>query len=137
MPAIAQKVRDDKARFYWHLGDYRAIHQIDQDFARIHPQLDMAGYLKSAWPDFIEHQLEPFGVPVFLSLGNHETIEPKSRAEAIQMFAPWVDSSELKSQRLRDNPKARIPKFYYHWIRAGVDLLVSITPVRSNSMMPS
>jgi len=31
MPGIAEGVRADKAQFYWHLGDYRANYDFDQD----------------------------------------------------------------------------------------------------------
>ena len=124
LPAIAEKVQKDGASFYWHLGDFRAIHAIDQDFAQLHQGVDRPAYLKAAWPDFIEHQLIPFGdLPVYLALGNHETIAPKTRAAAIQQFADWLDTPELKAQRLRDDPQDRLVKFYYHWIQGGVDFI--------------
>ena len=31
MPAIAKGVHDDGAKFYYHLGDFRAIYDFDQD----------------------------------------------------------------------------------------------------------
>ena len=31
MPAIAAGVRSDNAKFYWHLGDFCAIYDFDQD----------------------------------------------------------------------------------------------------------
>lgn len=31
MPAIAQAVRAGHPQFYWHLGDFRAIYQVDED----------------------------------------------------------------------------------------------------------
>src|SRR5271165_3942070 len=33
MPAIAQSVRAHHASFYWHLGDFRAIYRLDEDYA--------------------------------------------------------------------------------------------------------
>ncbi len=67
MPAIAQSVRRDGAAFYWHLGDYRAIYTFDEDYLRIHPGTTIDDYLANAWPDFIDHQMKPFGdFPVFL-----------------------------------------------------------------------
>jgi hypothetical protein len=124
MPAIAQKVRESGAVFYWHLGDFRAISAIDQDFARLHPEFDMNGYLKSAWPDFIQRQIGAFAdLPVYLGLGNHETIPPKTRSEALQQFADRLDTPALRAQRLSDNPKDLLPKFYYHWITGGVDFI--------------
>src|SRR5580698_5901480 len=37
MPAIAAQVRADGAEFYWHLGDYRALSNFDEDYRRTHP----------------------------------------------------------------------------------------------------
>jgi hypothetical protein len=124
MPAIAEKVREDGVAFYWHLGDFRAIHGVDQDFAKTHPGVGVADYLKLAWPDFIQEQLNPFGdLPVYLGLGNHETISPKSRNEAILQFADWLDTAELRGQRLRDDAQDHQLKFYYHWLHGGVDFI--------------
>jgi Calcineurin-like phosphoesterase len=124
MPAIAQGVREDGAAFYWHLGDFRAIAAIDQDFKALHPNVATPAYETAAWPDFIDKQLSPFGdLPVYLGLGNHETISPKTRAEAIQQFADWLDTPELRSQRLRDDPGDHVLKFYYHWVRGAVDFI--------------
>jgi Calcineurin-like phosphoesterase len=124
MPAIAKRAHEDGASFYWHLGDFRAIYDFDQDFRQTHPKAGISDYETSAWPDFIEQQLAPFGdFPVYLSLGNHETISPKTRADAIQQFADWFDTPELKSQRLKDDPHAHLLRTYYHWIRAGVDFI--------------
>jgi len=78
MPAIAKKARKDDASFYWHLGDFRAIYDLDQDLKKPHSNSNISEYESSAWPDFIEQQLTPFGdLPVYLGLGNHETIPPK------------------------------------------------------------
>jgi hypothetical protein len=124
MPAIAHKVAADGAVFYWHLGDYRAIYDFDQDFRQAHPNTNIINYESAAWPDFIQQQLVPFeGLPVYLSLGNHETIPPKTRSEAIQQFADWFDAPELKAQRLRDDPNDHLLKAYYHWIKDGVDFV--------------
>jgi len=124
MPAIAKRAREDGASFYWHLGDFRAIYDFDQDFRQTHPKAHISDYETSAWPDFIEHQLAPFGdLPVYLALGNHETISPKTRADAIQQFADWFDTPELKTQRLKDDPHAHLLRTYYHWINAGVDFV--------------
>ncbi len=73
MPAIAQAVRREGAAFYWHLGDYRAIEMFDQDYRHTHPDATISDYFAAAWPDFIQHQVQPFGdLPVFLGIGNHE-----------------------------------------------------------------
>jgi hypothetical protein len=59
MPAIAQHVLADDVLFYWHLGDFRAIYKIDEDYAQTHQKTSsgtipsMNDYLASAWNDFI------------------------------------------------------------------------------------
>ena len=104
MPAIAQGVHRDGAAFYWHLGDYRAIYMIDEDYAHTHPGSTISDYLANAWPDFIAHQLAPFAdTPVFLGVGNHELIQPKSRAACTLQFADWLDQPVLQKQRLADD----------------------------------
>src|ERR1700691_6706674 len=76
MPAIAQGVRQSGAEFYWHLGDFRAIYTFDEDM--IPPAqlglpskpMTISQYEGAAWPDFLAHQILPFGdLPVFLSPG--------------------------------------------------------------------
>src|SRR6266704_3129576 len=72
MPAIASSVLASRAEFYWHLGDFRARSSFDEDMmppaklglpAR---PLNISGYETAAWPDFINHQLAPFGaLPVY------------------------------------------------------------------------
>jgi hypothetical protein len=124
MPSIAEKVRQHGVAFYWHLGDYRAIYDFDQDFKARNAKANILQYENNAWPDFIQRQLGPFGdLPVYLGLGNHETISPKTRSEAIPQFADWLDTPELKSQRLLDNPSDHLVKYYYHWIRGAVDFI--------------
>jgi hypothetical protein len=124
MPSIAQKVREDGAAFYWHLGDYRAIYDFDQDYRVRHPNASILQYETDAWPDFIQRQLSSFGgLPVYLGLGNHETLPPKTRTEAIAQFADWLDTAELRTQRLRDDPNDHLVKFYYHWTRGAVDFI--------------
>jgi len=124
MPAIAQGVRRDGAAFYWHLGDYRAIYMIDEDYAHAHPGSDISDYLANAWPDFIAHQLSPFAdTAVFLALGNHELISPKSREACTIQFADWLNQPVLQKQRLADDPSDHLIKTYYHWIDRGVDFI--------------
>lgn len=124
MPAIAAGVKRDKAAFYWHLGDYRAIFRFDEDYLKTHPQTNIIDYEADAWPDFIQHQLVPFGdVPVFLGRGNHETIPPKTQADYLAQFADWLDTPMLQKQRLADDPKDHQLKTYYHWIERGVDFI--------------
>jgi hypothetical protein len=126
MPAIAVGVLRDQSAFYWHLGDFRAIYTFDEDIVHqpehIAKPLVIADYESAAWPDFIDSQLVPFGsLPVFLTLGNHETTPPKTRADLQPQFADWFNSATIVRQRLLDDPHDHIMKFYYHWIERGVD----------------
>ena len=130
MPAIAASVAKSGAIFYWHLGDFRAIYTIDEDMAppaSLHLKthtLSKADYLASAWPDFIQHQLKPFGaLEVFLAAGNHETIPPKTPADYLKRFDPWLNSARLKAQRAADGDAVGA-RTYYHWVMNGsVDFL--------------
>lgn len=130
MPAIAASVAKSGAAFYWHLGDFRAIYTIDEDMvppASLQldaPTLSKAGYLAGAWPDFIQHQLKPFGaLEVFLAIGNHETIPPMTTVAYLKQFDPWLDSARIKAQRAADRDAAGA-RTYYHWVMKGaVDFL--------------
>ena len=126
MPAIAAGVHHDQAAFYWHLGDFRAIYDFDQDYKQLNPTAPplIIDYQNGAWDDFIQNQLTPFGdTPVFLGIGNHELIPPKTRPDFLIQFADWLDTPELKQQRLKDNPKDHRLHSYYRWQRAGVDFI--------------
>jgi len=124
MPAIADSVLKGDAQFYWHLGDYRAIYTFDEDYRRLNPQATITDYHNAAWPDFINHQLKPFGtLPVFLVAGNHELIPPKTHYQLIAQFADWYDSPVIQQQRLADNPDDHLVKTYYHWIHRGIDFI--------------
>jgi hypothetical protein len=125
MPAIAAGVHHDQAAFYWHLGDFRAIYDFDQDYKQITaaPPI-ISDYEKNAWDDFIENQLTPFAeTPVYLGIGNHELIPPKTRTDYLIQFADWLDTPELERQRLKDNPKDHRLHTYYHWEREGIDFI--------------
>ncbi|MGA7635282.1 MAG: metallophosphoesterase, partial [Terriglobales bacterium] len=125
MPAIAAGAHRDQAAFYWHLGDFRAIYDFDQDYKQLAatpPTIN--DYEKNAWDDFIQNQLMPFGdIPVYLAIGNHELYAPKSRGDYLLQFADWLDTPELRQQRLKDNPKDHRLHTYYHWQRGGVDFI--------------
>src|SRR5580692_5155270 len=74
MPVIARRTKLAGARFYWHLGDLRALFEVDEDYAGLHRNepaaLSMGSYLKAAWGDFEQHQVGPFGdFPFFLGIG--------------------------------------------------------------------
>ncbi len=124
MPAVARMTQEEHVSFYWHLGDYRAIYDFDQDFRQTHPKASIADYEADAWPNFLQEQILPFGnLPVYLGLGNHEVIPPKARGEATQQFADWFDAPAIQSQRLQDDPADHFLKTYYHWINKGVDFI--------------
>src|SRR5580693_2805770 len=50
MPVIARQAKAAGALFYWHLGDLRALFQVDEDYAGLHRKtpeaLTMDAYLK-------------------------------------------------------------------------------------------
>jgi hypothetical protein len=128
MPSIAAGARAAKAQFYWHLGDFRALYDFDQDIlvdANGAPRkLTITNYVDMAWPDFIANQLRPFGdIPVFLAPGNHEFYAGKTRADYIAQFADWINSSTIQQQRLKDNAADHQVQTYYHWIQGGVDFI--------------
>ncbi len=126
MPAIASSVLAGGSEFYWHLGDFRAIYDFDQDFLAQQGgrRVAIADYERAAWDDFIQNQLVPFGdLPVHLAIGNHETTPPRTRAEYLVQFADWLTAPAIREQRLRDDPNDHRLKAYYHWIQGGVDFV--------------
>jgi hypothetical protein len=128
MPGIAASALKHKPEFYWHLGDFRAIHNFDEDIQHspkhAGKSISIIEYLNSAWDDFIENQVEPFGsLPVFLGIGNHETVPPKTREEYISQFGDWLGAPAIKKQRLQDNPRDHRLRAYYHWVWNGVDFI--------------
>lgn len=124
MPAMAQAVKRDGASFYWHLGDYRAIYKVDEDYLQTHPGTSISDYFSNAWPDFIQHQIQPFGdLPVFLAPGNHEMVAPMNRPAYIAQFADWLDAPVIHKQRLADDASDHRLKTYYHWMDRGVDFI--------------
>jgi hypothetical protein len=128
MPAIAAGVKHDDAAFYWHLGDLRWIVGVDQDLNRVYKNQDKTisidDYRKLAWDDFIQSQLNAFAnMPFYLGIGNHELYPPKTRAEFVTVFTRWLDTEELRAQRLKDDPNDHLVKTYYHWIRDDVSFI--------------
>jgi hypothetical protein len=130
MPAIAAGVKQSGAQFYWHLGDFRAIYTMDEDMlppAKLNlaqKQMFITTYLAAAWPDFIAHQIIPFGdMPFFVGIGNHETIPPATRQDWLLQFADWLDTPVIRAQRLRDDAQDHKLRSYYHWIQSGVDFI--------------
>jgi Calcineurin-like phosphoesterase len=133
MPAIAQGAARDQAKFYWHLGDLRAIYDFDEDMLQDYKMkgqhLSISDYVKKAWADFRQNQTVPFGgIPFFLGIGNHETVKDlKDRDKFSKEFADFLDSKELKQQRETDAAEQKSPapppKTYYHWVMDGVDFI--------------
>ena len=136
MPAIAAHSGQFAPSFYWHLGDLRAIYKVDEDMAfaaAVNGEfLSCTLYLQRAWPDFIEHQIAPFGsVPFYVGIGNHEVIAPKDRFQFRRQFAPWLDQPTLHEQRAKDEPgqkkdavgEPEAPQTYFHWMQKNVDFV--------------
>jgi len=133
VPAIAQGAARDDAQFYWHLGDLRAIYDFDEDMLQMskmkNQHLSIAAYEKTAWDDFMQNQIGPFGeIPFFVGIGNHETVPGlKTREQFAAQFANMLNRPELRDQRARDalqssTPEAS-PKTYFHWVEDGIDFI--------------
>lgn len=128
MPGIAAEAMKHKPEFYWHLGDLRAIYNFDEDILH-QPQFrasapSISTYLSLAWTDFIESQIKPWGaVPVFVGIGNHELVSPKTREEFIAQFADWLNAPPIQQQREKDDHRDYRVKTYYHWVQRGVDFI--------------
>jgi hypothetical protein len=131
MPAIAGSVLKSGAAFYWHLGDFRAIYDFDEDMVPPPslqlkaPHLTIISYLTKAWPDFVEHQLRPFGkLEVFIGIGNHETIFPMTREDYLRQFAGYLNSPRLAAQRAQDHDTSTGPRSYFHWVmNSSIDFI--------------
>ncbi len=128
MPAIAADAAARRAAFYWHLGDLRKTYDFDEDMQhetehRARP-MSISEYQAGEWDDFIANQVAPFGsTPVFVGIGNHELIPPKTRDEFLAQFADWLGTPVLRDQRLRDDPRDHMLKTYFHWVDRGVDFI--------------
>lgn len=139
MPAIAASVLKSDAKFYWHLGDFRAIYDFDEDMAppaSLHlsyPHLNIISYLTKAWPDFKDHQLLPFAsLDVFLGIGNHETIYPQTRRLYLEQFESYLNSPRLREQRERDHDTGGF-RTYYHWVMSGSVDFISLDNASGNT----
>ncbi len=139
MPAIAAGVRNSGAAFYWHLGDFRAIYDFDEDInppasLRLNtPHVTIISYLNGAWPDFILRQLKPFGdLDVFLGIGNHETIYPKTRDAYLTQFGTYLDTPRVKAQREKDKDTGP-PRTYYHWVMNNSVDFISLDNASGNT----
>lgn len=124
MPAIAEAVRGSKAAFYWHLGDFRALSDFDQDMQHAAKKpMTILSYAAAAWPDFLRSQIAPFApTPVYLGIGNHELVQ-KTRGDYVAQFADWLTQPAIQTQRLSDDPNDHIVRPYYHWVQGGTDFV--------------
>ena len=108
MPAIAEAAKNNNAKFYWHLGDWRAIYAFDEDMVQANvlagTPLNILSYLNGAFKDAIDNQLKPFddrGVPVFVGIGNHETIWPMTRDRFLSAWPRlWTWRAPIRKVRL-------------------------------------
>jgi hypothetical protein len=126
MPAIANSVlHQPNVAFYWHLGDFRLMSDVDEDMRqRYGDKLSVADYWRDAWGDFIANQVVPFGsLPVYLGIGNHELAGNKSPADFLTQFAYWLDTPELRTQRLNEYSQDGTLKPFYHWKHGQVDFI--------------
>lgn len=125
MPEIAATAKANNASFYWHLGDLRYAADFDEDMVhapefKANP-MSVLTYTQLAWPDFIEHQIKPFGtMPFYVGIGNHEVVYPRTRPDFLMQFADWLATPTLRDQRLKDDPSDHMLKTYYRWIQDGV-----------------
>jgi hypothetical protein len=122
MPAIAKSLMQNHAAFYWHLGDFRAMYDVDEDIKRLYgDRLSLAEYRQIAWGDFIDNQVRAFGVSVRLGIGNHELIS-RTLPNYLSTFAYWLDTPELREQRLEEFPDGNL-RSYYNWHEHNVDFI--------------
>ena len=149
MPLIARSIEGLRpainVAFYWHLGDFRRMTDIDCDMLRTeHPDSDclnrhygdlgsaeMDDYLNAAWNDFIEHQVKPFGetcvkTPFFLGIGNHELDASRTRDDFRRTFQKWLVQEPVHAQRMADLDRklnSREGETYYHFVHKNVDFI--------------
>jgi hypothetical protein len=128
MPGIAAAVKQSGAAFYWHLGDFRKNSDFDEDIqhqpAHLAKPLSISAYQLTVWDDFLQNQIAAFGsLPVFLGIGNHETVWPHTREMYLIQFADWLEKPVLQQQRLSDDGNSHKLTTYYHWIQDGVDFI--------------
>jgi hypothetical protein len=146
MPKIANALERGKATapidFYWHLGDFRRMFGFDCDYDKLdHSTYDCANppqtfsgtlkadYLRTAWQDFLDHQVSSFGTTlVFLGIGNHELMAGRTRDDFRRFFKKWLTQEPIRGQRDKDADEhiaSREGDTYYHFITKGVDFIGS------------
>jgi len=139
--AVALRGKQVPIKFYWHLGDFRALYRMDCDMAKrlnlpkkcaletnTNELKPTPEYLNAAWPDFIEHQVKPFeqaGIPIYLGIGNHETIG-RGRDQYRLAFKKWLTQPAIQKQRQTDAKKkitSQDGDTYFHFVLKGVDFI--------------
>jgi hypothetical protein len=138
--AIAGRRQVAPVEFYWHLGDFRRLTDVDCDIAkRAQPDYDcerrppaklgdggLSAYLDSAWQDFIDRQIGAFGeTPVFLGIGNHELAAGRTRDDVRHAFRRWLTEEPIHHQRGLDARRFASLEgdTYYHFVLRGVDFI--------------
>jgi hypothetical protein len=135
MPAIAAGALRNNAKLYWHLGDFRAMHGVDEDMQALYGKnLTPNEYRRIGWGDFIANQIAPFGLlPVYLGIGNHELYkdqaksktqaenDEQNRADFRTQFGYWLRRPEIVRTPLQSRPGS--PDTYYHWKERQVDFI--------------
>ena len=100
MPVIARRAIKKDARFYWHLGDLRAMYEVDEDYAGLHRKdpaaLTMDAYVKAAWDDFKQNQIKPFGKIPFLA-GHRQSRTDRSYARSSLWMRFTINSILISS----------------------------------------
>lgn len=125
MPAIAKDALQHQIDFYWHLGDFRLMTDIDEDMRkRYEDKLTLDEYWRIAWGDFLANQVAPFGLlPVHLGIGNHEVAGNKAPTDFLVQFAYWLDTPELRTERLNEYSQDGGLRAYHHWKNGHVDFI--------------
>jgi hypothetical protein len=125
MPAIAKSVLQHHVKFYWHLGDFRLMSDVDDDMRALYKDgLTLDDYRRDAWGDFLANQIAPFGLlPIHLGIGNHELYGNKTPEAYLTQFAYWLDTPDLRTQRLKGHSQDTSLKPYYHWQERGIDFI--------------
>ncbi len=130
MPAIAAAAKTHGAAFYWHLGDWRAIYNFDEDMAQAAVMagapLQVHAYLVAAFKDALDNQVKAFddrGIPIWTGIGNHETAWPMTRAAFAKSFHSYLDLPMIRDQRLKDDPADTTPRTYFHVVNNGIDFI--------------
>src|SRR5437868_13790041 len=62
------------------------------------------------------------GIPVFLAIGNHETVQ-RTRGDFVTQFGDWLTRPEIQQQRLADDGNDHTVRPYYHWVQGGIDFI--------------